>query len=162
MRHLGERRVQRAAGLADVLQRFERVTRVPRSSAPDAVLRRHGAVLLQQCADHPQQFLHHPRRAAMKASSIPATALGVLFVATVACTTDRVSAPERTALSPGTAQFATVDENASATYAWHAGDAFLVKLNPAFGPDVAEASNGDRISLAGTGSLSIHDKAASG
>ena len=64
------------------------------------------------------------------------------------------SAPSTTA--------AVVDQGTPATYAWHAGDAFLAALNPAFSPDVAEASNGDRIVIRGTGTLGIHPKSVTG
>jgi len=49
-----------------------------------------------------------------------------------------------------------------ATYAYHAGDAFLAALNPAFAPDVAMAANGDRIEFVGTGTLSVFPKAVTG
>ena len=49
-----------------------------------------------------------------------------------------------------------------ATYEYHAGDAFLASLNPAFSPDVAMASNGDRIQINGTGTLSVFPKGVTG
>jgi hypothetical protein len=52
-----------------------------------------------------------------------------------------------------------VDQNLSASYGWHAGDAFSPPLVP---PDVAEAANGDRIILTGTGTLTLHPKSATG
>src|SRR6266545_8141667 len=49
-----------------------------------------------------------------------------------------------------------------ATYEYHAGDAFLASVNPAFSPDVAMASNGDKVELKGTGTLSVFPKAVTG
>jgi hypothetical protein len=79
-----------------------------------------------------------------------ATAAGIL----IACRTDTIAAPSD---SPMTAK--VVDQNVSATYGWHAGDAFLPPLIP---PDVAEAANGDRVILTGTGTLGLHPKFATG
>jgi len=49
-----------------------------------------------------------------------------------------------------------------ATYEYHAGDAFLASLNAAFSPDVAMASNGDKVELKGTGTLSVFPNAVTG
>jgi hypothetical protein len=57
---------------------------------------------------------------------------------------------------------AVVDQGTSATYAWHTGDAFLAAVNPAFSPDVAQAPDGDRVVIRGTGTLGIHPKSVSG
>ena len=73
-----------------------------------------------------------------------------------ACHADSISSPS----SPISAR--VVGENASAQYDFHAGDAFLQALNPAFSPDVALAPNGERVILTGTGTLSIHPKSATG
>jgi hypothetical protein len=72
----------------------------------------------------------------------------------VACRADTIAAPSD---SPIAAE--VVDQNLSASYGWHAGDAFLPPLVP---PDVAEAANGDRIILTGTGTLTLHPKSATG
>ena len=72
----------------------------------------------------------------------------------VACRADTIAAPSD---SPIAAK--VVDQNLSASYGWHAGDAFLPPLVP---PDVAEAANGDRIILTGTGTLTLHPKSATG
>jgi len=72
----------------------------------------------------------------------------------VACRADTIAAPSG---SPIAAK--VVDQNLSATYGWHAGDAFTPPLVP---PDVAEAANGDRIILTGTGTLTLHPKSATG
>ena len=98
----------------------------------------------------------------MKLSSILGAGAAVLVSLTLGCSAERTSSPAAPALSPGIPSFGAVDENAAATYNWHAGDPFLIGLNPAFGPDVAEASNGDRVTLSGMGTLSIHPKSASG
>ena len=74
-----------------------------------------------------------------------------------ACGSDRVASPAVARVSAR-----VVDQGSSASYDWHVGDAFLIALNPAFGPDVAEAPNGDRVIVSGTGTLGIHPKAASG
>ena len=72
----------------------------------------------------------------------------------VACRADTIAAPSD---SPIAAKI--VDQNVAATYGWHAGDAFVPPLIP---PDVAEAANGDRIILTGTGTLTLHPKSATG
>jgi hypothetical protein len=72
----------------------------------------------------------------------------------IACRTDTIAAPSDL---PFAAK--VVDQNLSATYGWHAGDAFTPPLVP---PDVAEAANGDRIILSGTGTLTLHPKSAAG
>jgi hypothetical protein len=72
----------------------------------------------------------------------------------VACRADTIAAPSD---SPIAAK--VVDQNLSASYGWHAGDAFTPPLVP---PDVAEAANGDRIILTGTGTLTLHPKSATG
>lgn len=73
--------------------------------------------------------------------------------------------PETATTALGTPEFARTGVPSSpgpATFAYHAGDAFLAALNPAFAPDVALASNGDRIELAGTGTLSVFPKTVTG
>ena len=72
----------------------------------------------------------------------------------IACRTDTIAAPSD---SPIAAK--VVNQNVAATYGWHAGDAFVPPLVP---PDVAEAANGDRIILTGTGTLTLHPKSATG
>ena len=72
----------------------------------------------------------------------------------VACGADTIAAPSD---SPIAAK--VVDQNLSASYGWHAGDAFTPPLVP---PDVAEAANGDQIILTGTGTLTLHPKSATG
>jgi hypothetical protein len=72
----------------------------------------------------------------------------------IACRTDTIAAPSD---SPIAAK--VVDQNVSATYGWHAGDAFLPPLIP---PDVAEAANGDHVILTGTGTLGLHPEFATG
>jgi hypothetical protein len=72
----------------------------------------------------------------------------------IACRTDTIAAPSD---SPIAAK--AVDQKVSATYGWHAGDAFVPPLVP---PDVAEAANGDRVILSGTGTLGLHPKFATG
>jgi len=98
----------------------------------------------------------------MQVSSISRAALAVLLSGALACSTDRIQSPSGAALSPGPASFGAVDQGAAATYNWHAGDAFLIAVNPAFGPAVAEASNGERVELKGTGTLGIHPQSATG
>jgi len=72
----------------------------------------------------------------------------------IACRTDTIAAPSD---SPIAAE--VVDQNVAATYGWHAGDAFTPPLIP---PDVAEAANGDRVTLTGTGTLTLHPQSATG
>jgi hypothetical protein len=72
----------------------------------------------------------------------------------IACGSDRIAGP---ADSPVSAK--VVDQNVSAVYGWHAGDAFLPPLIP---PDITEAANGDRIILSGTGTLGLHPKFVTG
>src|SRR5712692_196312 len=98
----------------------------------------------------------------MQVSSISRAALAVLLSGALACSADRIQSPLGAALSPGPASLGAVDQSAAATYNWHAGDAFLIALNPAFGPAVAEASNGERVELKGTGTLGIHPNSATG
>jgi hypothetical protein len=108
----------------------------------------------------------------MKALSLRLAVFGV-FVAS-ACATETPVAPtpmaptennlattEGPASGPATIT-AVVDQNISATYDWHAGDAFLAAVNPAFSPDVVQAPNGERIVINGTGTLGIHPKFATG
>jgi hypothetical protein len=84
-------------------------------------------------------------------------AIAASIVGTIAaCHADSISSPS----SPISAR--VVGENAPAQYDFHAGDAFLQALNPAFGPDLALAPNGDKVILTGTGTLSIHPKSATG
>lgn len=87
-----------------------------------------------------------------------------VFVLSSCATQTPPMAPTQSDLGPnGSASGSVVvDQNVSATYAWHAGDAFLAALNPAFSPDVAQAPNGDRIRIIGTGTLRLHPKSATG
>jgi hypothetical protein len=73
-----------------------------------------------------------------------------------ACHADSISSPS----PPISAK--VISENAAAQYDFHAGDAFLQALNPAFGPDVALAPSGEKVILTGTGTLSLHPKSATG
>lgn len=50
----------------------------------------------------------------------------------------------------------------AATFEYHAGDAFLGSINPAFAPDKATAPNGDVLELSGSGSLSVYPNAVTG
>ncbi|HEY3113223.1 MAG TPA: hypothetical protein VGJ62_06015 [Gemmatimonadaceae bacterium] len=86
----------------------------------------------------------------MKVSSISAAALAVLLSATLGCSADRIASPSHPTLSPGAPAFGAVDENQPSSYTWHVNNT------------VTEASNGDRIRLAGTGPLGLHPKSASG
>jgi hypothetical protein len=86
----------------------------------------------------------------MKVSSISTPALAVLVSATLGCSADRIASPSDRTLSPGAAAFGAVDQNEASTYTWHVNNT------------VTEASNGDRIRLAGTGPLGLHPKSASG
>ena len=84
-------------------------------------------------------------------------AIAAGIVGTIAaCHADSISAP---ASAPSAKVIA---ENAPAQYDFHAGDAFLQALNPAFGPDLALAPNGEEVILTGTGTLSLHPKSATG
>ena len=58
--------------------------------------------------------------------------------------------------TPASAQSATV------TYNYLAGAEPLCSINPAFCPDVASAPNGDTITIAGSGTLSIHPDSVTG
>ncbi len=53
-------------------------------------------------------------------------------------------------------------DSSSASYEYHIGDAFLVSLDPSFGPDVTLAPNGASMTVTGTGTLSVHPKSISG
>ncbi|HKO15692.1 MAG TPA: hypothetical protein VJU87_05605 [Gemmatimonadaceae bacterium] len=86
----------------------------------------------------------------MKSSRIFAAALVALVSGALACTSDVISSPAGSRLSPGPATFGAVDENESATYTW------------IIGHDFTQASNGDQIELRGRGPLGIHPKSASG
>ena len=72
----------------------------------------------------------------------------------IACRTDTIAAPSDPSIAAK-----VVDQNVAATYGWHAGDGFLP---PLVAPDVAEAANGDRVTLTGTGTLTLHPKSATG
>ncbi|MFL5493787.1 MAG: hypothetical protein ACJ8DC_05300 [Gemmatimonadales bacterium] len=72
----------------------------------------------------------------------------------IACRADTIAAPSDWPIAAK-----VVDQNLSASYGWHAGDAFTPPLVP---PDVAEAANGDRIILTGTGTLTLHPKSVTG
>ena len=82
--------------------------------------------------------------------ALSAIAAGIL----IACRTDTIAAPSDSSIAAE-----VVDQNVAATYGWHAGDAFTPPLIP---PDVAEAANGDRVTLTGTGTLTLHPKSATG
>jgi hypothetical protein len=82
--------------------------------------------------------------------ALSAIAAGIL----IACRTDTIAAPSDWSIAAE-----VVDQNVAATYGWHAGDAFTPPLIP---PDVAEAANGDRVTLTGTGTLTLHTKSATG
>ena len=82
--------------------------------------------------------------------ALSAIAAGILF----ACRTDTIAAPSDSSIAAK-----VVDQNVAATYGWHAGDAFTPPLIP---PDVAEAANGDRVTLTGTGTLALHPKSVTG
>src|SRR5712691_8545219 len=58
--------------------------------------------------------------------------------------------------APASAKSATV------TYNYLAGSGFLCSLSPDACPDVASAPNGDTISIAGSGTLSIHPDSVTG
>lgn len=84
-------------------------------------------------------------------------AIAAGMVGTIAaCHADSISSPS-SPISAG-----VIGENAPAQYDFHVGDAFLQTINPAFGPDVALAPNGDEVILTGTGTLSIHPKSVTG
>ena len=85
---------------------------------------------------------------------VTATAAGLL-----ACSADRPAAPTG---DPSFARGAVPATPGPATYAYHAGDAFLASLNPAFAPSKAMAANGDVIELSGTGTLSVFPNAVTG
>lgn len=48
------------------------------------------------------------------------------------------------------------------TYDWHIGDAFLTAIDPAFGPTISEARNGDTVEVIGTGTMTIGSHSATG
>ena len=73
------------------------------------------------------------------------------------CGSDRVASPTVASISSR-----VVNEGSPASYDRHVGDAFLIALNPAFGPDQAIAPNGDKVIMTGTGTLGIHPKSATG
>jgi hypothetical protein len=89
----------------------------------------------------------------MQVSNISRAALAALLSGALACSADRIQSPSGQALSPGPASFGAIDENSPATYRWNVG--FAVG-------DVAQASNGDQITLRGTGTLGIHPESESG
>lgn len=51
--------------------------------------------------------------------------------------------------------FAASASHNNGTYDYHVGDTFLTDIDPAFGPDISEARNGDTIELVGTGTMTI-------
>ncbi len=53
-------------------------------------------------------------------------------------------------------------KSATVTYNYLAGSGFLCSLSPDACPDVARADNGDTISIAGSGTLSIHPDSVTG
>jgi hypothetical protein len=81
----------------------------------------------------------------------------LLAAALGGCQADGVAPTEEFQVQAG-----AVGQNQAATYDWHAGDAFLAAINPAFAPDFASAPNGDVIEISGTGTLSLHPKSATG
>jgi len=86
----------------------------------------------------------------MQVSSISRAALAALLSGALACSADRIQSPSGPALSPGPASFGAIDENSPATYRWIVGG------------DVAQASNGDQITLRGNGTLGIHPESETG
>src|SRR6266853_800797 len=89
----------------------------------------------------------------MQVSSLSRAALAALLSGAFACSADRSQSHSGPALSPGAASFGAIDENSPATYRGNVG--FAVG-------DVAQASNGDRIRLRGTGTLGIHPESETG
>src|SRR2546426_4256081 len=93
-------------------------------------------------------------------SSILRIAASAAFLSGVlSCRPDRIATPTG---GPEFSRGGVPPSPGPATYEYHAGDAFLASLNPAFSPDVAMASNGDRIVLTGTGTLSVFPKSLTG
>ena len=93
-------------------------------------------------------------------SSILRIAASAAFLSGVlSCRPDRIATPTG---GPEFSRGGVPPSPGPATYEYHAGDAFLASLNPAFSPDVAMASNGDRIVLTGTGTLSVFPKSVTG
>lgn len=95
----------------------------------------------------------------MRPHHLISSLVAVALTGLLGCSADQATAP-----SPGVsfARGGVPPTPRSATYDWHAGDAFLAAVNPAFAPDKAMASNGDVIELSGTGTLSVFPNAVTG
>lgn len=65
-------------------------------------------------------------------------------------------------LLPGSGAMNASADSGSATYQYLAGTGFICGLEPDACPDVAEASNGDRVEITGSGTITIHPKSATG
>ena len=76
--------------------------------------------------------------------------------ATLSCSPDGISTPTG---GPEFSRGGVPPSPGPATYGYHAGDAFSPALSA---PDVAVASNGETITLTGTGTLSVFPKAVTG
>ena len=76
--------------------------------------------------------------------------------AILSCSPDRISTPTG---GPEFSRGGVPPSPGPATYEYHAGDASRPALNS---PDVAMASNGDKIVLTGTGTLRVFPKAVTG
>src|SRR5713226_4503670 len=53
-------------------------------------------------------------------------------------------------------------DSGSRSYNWYAGGGLLCTLNPSFCPDVAMATNGDTVTIAGSGTFTIHPDSVTG
>ncbi|MGH7700418.1 MAG: hypothetical protein ACREMJ_07885, partial [Gemmatimonadales bacterium] len=93
----------------------------------------------------------------MRPQSLRTAMLAAALGGLAACASDRsISAPsDQLAL---TAQRATTS---AGEWNYHAGDAFLAGLGVPT-PNIATASNGDRVELSGTGTLATHPKSVTG
>ncbi len=85
--------------------------------------------------------------------------LSASLASLLACSAERTAAPSE---HPSFARGGVPAEPGPATFAYHAGDAFLASLNPAFAPAKAMAANGEVIELSATGTLSVFPKAVTG
>jgi hypothetical protein len=67
------------------------------------------------------------------------------------------------AILPVAAVSADSIHNTSSSFQWHIGDSFLAAVNPTFGaPSVTMTYNGDRVSINGTGTLSLDPSSVTG